>query len=127
MLFNPFSYFSATADEVASDTANAANDVTSQAVAPVKSEGSPVASVIMFIIFAAVAVWFYSNCRVVGQRMGKNGKMEPIYDCSSPKQQPMMYAQPQPMMYAQPQPMMYAQPQPVVQPGGIFGFGRRRF
>jgi hypothetical protein len=118
--YNPFSYFAATEGE----------DV------PKKEEGNPIAAVFILIIVGVFMYLFYSNCRPVGQRMGKNGKMETIYDCTGkPPVQPVMYAQPQPVMYAQPQPVMYAQPQPVmyaqpqqpvVQPGGIFGFGRRR-
>lgn len=135
MKWNPFNYFSATADEVVRDGEDSAKNVAAQAAAtvPVQEEGNPVAGIFILILAGVFAFLFYSNCRPVGQRMGKNGKMETIYDCTGKQPvQPIMYAQPQPMyaqpqpvMYAQPQPVMYAQPQPI-QTGGIFGFGRRR-
>jgi hypothetical protein len=136
MTYKPFSYFSATADEAVRDGEDAVKNAAAQAAAaaPVKEEGNPIAAVFILIIVGVFMYLFYSNCRPIGQRMGKNGKMETIYDCTgkSPQQvvyaqpQQVMYAQPQQVVYAQPQPVMYAQPQPVVQPGGIFGFGRRR-
>jgi hypothetical protein len=136
--YNPFSYFSATADDLVRDGEDVAKNAAVQAAAPVKEEANPVAALFFLIIVGVFMYLFYSNCRPIGQRIGKNGKMETIYDCTGkPPVQPVMYAQPQQVMYAQPQQVVYAQPQPVMyaqpmqpvvqqQPGGIFGFGRRR-
>jgi hypothetical protein len=119
--YNPFSYFSATTDETVEGNA---------APVVVKEEGNPIAAVFLLIIVGVLTVLFYRNCRPIGQRMGKNGKMETIYDCTGNQPvQTVMYAQPpQQVVYAQPpQQVVYAHPQAVVQqPGGIFGFGRRR-
>lgn len=104
-----------------------------------EEEGNPVAAFFTLAFIGLFIYLFYANCRPVGQRMGANGKMETIYDCSQTQPTTVMYGQPvvqpvvygqQPVVYGQ-QPVMYAQPPvysaaPVVKPGGIFGFGRRR-
>lgn len=132
--YNPLSYFTADVG-TAADTAKDIEATNLPPPQPPKEEGNPIALIFIMIFIGVFYYLFYANCRPVGQRMGKNGKMETIYDCTGSKPQPVMYAQPQPVMYAQPQPVMYAQPQPVMyaqpqpvmqQPGGIFGFGRRR-
>ncbi len=118
--YNPFSYFTA---DVKEDGKDAVVDATSSTpVQPAQEESNPIGTILFLIIVAVCVYLFYSNCRPVGQRMGVNGKMETIYDCTGKPPQTVMYAQPG--MVAQP--VMYAQPGMTVvqQPSSWIGFGR---
>lgn len=128
--YNPFSYFTAT-DEETAQTAQTANN---------NKESNPLGFILFMLVIVVVAYWFNANCRIVGERRGSDGKMHPIYDCTSKPtmqfypQQPQMYAAAPvyaapPMYAAAPAPMYAAAPAPVYAPAPVAvrtGFGRRR-